>query len=497
MDLAMKHEEYALHRFFWPESVAIVGATNNPFKMNFRILENLVKLNYQGKIYPVNPSSQEILGLKAYPSLEAIHEKVDLVVSAVPAAKTMDIILQCSRKGVKQLVIVTGGFSEGGDEGKRLHQEIASFIRRNGIRTLGPNTLSPINTANNLIISFNPVKEMRRGNISFAFQSGFYEPKLNWLFSHMGVGKMLDMGNKMDLNEVDALAYFSQDPDTRVIAMHIESLRGDPQQFFDLLKSTTTRKPVIILKAGRTSAGSRAAASHTGSIARENNLIFESALRQAGAIRAANMEEFFDLAKAFEFLDLPAGNRLSIITLSGGEGVMATDACEMNGLTLARFGPKTHEALKKIFPPWEIPLNPFDAGVCMEFHLADLENFFKTFTAITEDANVDCILMQMPPNFNYFMSSMHNIPEEMLQSMTEEYLNLLLSMKRPGKPFAMWCSALVKEEMELIELLESRGLPVFPSAERAIRAFAALYRYRNYREQICAKDGKRGDGQDI
>jgi len=473
----MKKKAHFLDRFFTPESVAVVGATNNPFKMNFRILENLLRLNFKGRIYPVNRHAKEILGIKVFASLRDIQDAPDLVVSAVPASKTMDIVRECDSIGVKRLVIVTGGFSEGGDKGQRLHQQMASFVKSKGIRTLGPNTLSPINTANNMVISFNPVKKLRRGGLSFAFQSGLYEPKLNWLFSHLGINKMLDMGNKMDIHEVDALEYFSKDPETRVIAMHIESLHGNGREFFELLESACRKKPVIILKSGRTRAGSRAAASHTGAIARENDLIFDSMLKQAGAIRACNLEEFFDLAKAFEFLDLPHGNRLAIINLSGGEGVMATDACEMSGLELARLSDKTHEKLKRVFPPWEIPLNPFDAGVCMEFHLSDLKVFFDTFSAIPGDENVDCTIMQMPPTLSHFISSSRKESKEKASFLTEQYMELILNMRGNGKPFAMWCSSMDSRESELIELVESHSLPVFQSSERAIKCLSALYRY--------------------
>ncbi len=473
----MKQVDHFLDRFFWPRTVALVGATNNPFKMNFRLMENLLNLGFKGKVYPVNPNAKEILGIETYARLQDIPERVDLAVAAVPAPKTAEVVKECSLVGLKQLVIVTGGFSEGGDEGRKLHQEIGRFTKEKGIRTLGPNTLSPVNTANNLVISFNPIQKLKRGGLSFAFQSGFYEPKLNWIFSHLGINKILDMGNKMDINEVDALEYFSKDPDTKVIAMHIESLHGNGRDFFDLLRSATEKKPVIILKSGRTRAGSQAAASHTGSIAKENDRIFDSAIRQAGAIRAQNLEEFFDLAKAFEFLAPPKGNRVAIIVLSGGEGVMATDTCEMNGLELAVIGNNTCKKLKKIFPPWEIPLNPFDAGVCMEFHLSDFERFLQTLAAIPGDENVDCTIMQMPPNFSYFISSMHNIPKETIRSQTNRYLELIIDMKKKGKPFAIWCTSMDTHEMELVQLLESHCVPVFQSSERAIKALSALYEY--------------------
>ncbi len=474
----MKHVDHFLDAFFWPDSVAIVGATNNPFKMNYRILENLANLKFNGRIYPVNSREPEILGFKTYKRLQDIPDKVDLVVMAVPASKTMGIIEDCAQTGVKHTVIVTGGFSEGGEDGKRLHRKIGAYVKERGIRVLGPNTLSPVNTSNNFVISFNPVKKTRRGNLSFAFQSGFYDPKIAWIFSHLGISKILDTGNKMDINELDALKYYSMDPETRVIAMHIESLHGNGRDFFNLLKSVTPRKPVIILKTGRTRAGSRAAASHTGSLAGENDAVFDSAIRQAGAIRAQTLEEFFDLAKAFSFLPLPQGDRLAIITLSGGEGVIATDACEANGLKLATLGTKTHETLKEIFPRWEIPLNPFDGGVCMEFHLEKPEIIFDTLTAIPKDENVDCAVMQMPPNFFYILSQNKETPARESHSPSERYIEMILKMKRSEKPFALWSTSMDRGEMEIIEAIESHNLPVFQSPERAVKALAEMARYR-------------------
>ncbi|MBW2616358.1 MAG: CoA-binding protein [Deltaproteobacteria bacterium] len=468
----MKQTNHFLDHFFNPKSVAIVGATNNPFKMNYRLLQNLISLDFKGKIYPVNFNEQEVQGVRAFARLQDIPGNVDLVVTSVPASKTMDIVRDCGEIGAKNLVIVTGGFSEGGEQGQELHRELGSFVREKGIRTLGPNTLSPVNTSNNLTISFNPVKKIKRGGLSFAFQSGFYEPKINWLFSQFGINKMLDMGNKIDINELDALAYFSDDPDTKVIAMHMESLHSDGREFFDLLKAVSPKKPTIILKSGRTKEGSKAAASHTGSIAGENDLIFDGMIKQTAAMRARNLDEFFDLAKAFDFSELPHGNRMAIITLSGGEGVMATDACEMNGLKLARISNRTAKSLEKIFPDWEIPLNPFDAGVCMEFHLSDISTFFETLAAIPEDENVDCVIMQMPPHLPSGGTSSSRKASE-----KEKFIQTLSRIKMAKKPFALWRTGMDGEEDRLIEMLESNSLPVFQSSERAIRALSAMHRY--------------------
>jgi acetyltransferase len=479
----MKQVGHFLDNFFWPESVAVVGATDNPIKINFRLVQNLVHLNFAGKIYPVNPRAKEILGLKTYARLQDIPEKVDLVVTAVPAAVTLDVIKQCDDIGVRQVVIITGGFSEGGEEGKRLQKEIASFIKEKGIRALGPNTLSPINTANNFAISYNPIRKLSRGGLSLGFQSGFYEPKVNWLFSGFRINKMLDMGNKMDMNELDVLEYFDRDPGTKAIAMHVESIRSDARDFFNLLKKVSKQKPVVVFKTGRTVAGSKAAASHTGSIARENDLLFDGMLKQAAAIRAQNLEEFFDFAKAIEYLESPEGNHLATIIMSGGEGVMATDSCELNGLEPARMSRATRDKLKHIFPPWEIPLNPFDAGVSMEFHMSNPMDFFSALSAIPEDENVHSTIMQMPPSLFDFSLSDPNFSEEMALHMCKELTRSFSKIRQVGKPFAMWRTAMHGQEEKWVEMIQAEGIPVFQSSERAIKALAALYRFRTRRTE--------------
>jgi len=477
----LRKVDHFLDRFFRPRSVAIVGATNNHQKINYGLVGNLVNLNFQGTIYPVNPRGEKIQGLRTFARLKDIPDKIDLVVIAVPATKALDIVEECDTIGVKHVVIITGGFSEGGEQGKNLHMRIAAFAKERGVRIVGPNTLSPINTSNNLSISFSAIKTMKPGRVSFAFQSGLYDPKINWLFSSMGISKILDLGNKMDVNEVDALEYFLQDPDTEIIAMHIESVRGNGKDFFDLLKKGSLKKPTIILKSGRTPAGSLAAASHTGAIASENDVIFDSIMKQTAAIRAQNMEEFFDLAKAFAFLDVPKGNNLAIITLSGGEGVLATDICETSSLRMAQLSDNTYQRLKRIFPPWEIPLNPIDVGVCLEFHLSDIVKVFDGLKAIPEDEHVDCVVMQLPPDLLGRDSENEDLSTETPDLLKEEYTQAYVNIKRIGKPFALWRTSMDQVEDEWVEIFESHSLPVFQSSERAINTLSALYEYSTHR----------------
>jgi len=466
----MKAEDHFLDLFFNPQSIAIIGATDDADKINYPLMKNLCKLGFKGRIYPISKKNPEIMGYKSYPGLRSVPDKIDLVISAIPATKTIKIAKECNDLGIKRLVIISGGFSEGGDDGQKLHEQLLSFIQEKGIHTLGPNTLSPVNTKNNFAISYHLANSFKKGGLSFAFQSGFYEPKIASLMGTIGLNKVLDMGNKMDINEVDALEYFLLDPATKIIAMHIESLRGDARKFLELLREVSIKKPTIILKSGRTSSGSKAASSHTGSIARENDLIFDGMIKQTAAIRAQNIEEFFDLAKAFEFLPLPEGNRLSIIPFSGGEGVMSTDACEMNGLKMASLSNKAYKRLHRIFPPWDIPLNPFDLGVCAQF-FSDLESFFDCLCAIPEDEGADFAIMQMPPPVILRLNrSGHG-------SIVDEYSRLILKMKKPGKPFALWSSSMDIPEMNMIDNIEANRVPVFPSAVRAVKALATLYQF--------------------
>jgi acetate---CoA ligase (ADP-forming) len=469
--------DHFLDGFFRPESVAVVGATNNPFKPNFRLLENLVRLRFEGRLYPINPSSREILGVRAFPRLSDVPERPDLVISAVPAAATLSVARECDALGIRRLIIVSGGFSEAGNAGGRLQSEIAAFVRSRGIRTVGPNTLSPINTGNRFVVSYMNVTELRRGGVSLGFQSGLYEPKLAWLFSQFGVNLLLDTGNKMDVNEIDVLEYFHGDPETSTVALHMESLRGDGRSFFQALRKLAGEKPTIILKSGRTGAGSRAAASHTGAMAKEDDAVFDAMLRQSGAMRAANLEDFFDLTKAFSCLRPPRGDRMAVITMSGGEGVLATDALEANGFKPASLGPGTREKLKRVMPPWEIPVNPFDVGVAMQFHFSDLPGFTSALAAIPEDNDVDCVVMQLFPNlfdFTFSNPAQGGGSDESAKRFMEQLVNAFLKMKDAGKPLAFWQSSLDVAEQKGLDVLELRGVPVFHSADRAVRAMAAL-----------------------
>jgi acyl-CoA synthetase (NDP forming) len=457
-------ESHFLEKFLYPESVAIVGASRNAFRPNHYLVANLVKLGFAGEIYPVNPEAGEILGLKTFPDLKSIEGPVDLAVVAVPHHLTLRLLQDCAAKGIKRVTIVAGGFSETGDEGKKVQREMAALLRQNGVRAIGPNALGPINASLNFAISFFPLQKMKKGGLSFIFQSGLYEPRLEWLFSdfNLHLCKLIDLGNKMDIHEVDALAYLSQDPETRVIAIHLESIEGSGREFFRLLREVSRHKHVVVLKSGRTEAGAQMAASHTGVMVRGSDAVFDAAIRQAGAIRAPNLEEFFDLARALErFGPLKLkGNRLAIATLPGGEAVVVTDLCQQLGFSLARFTEETRKKLKPVFPPWDISGNPFDLGVTLQFH--DPRKVYSALLeAVVEDPNVDALAIQLP-------SRTFNIPQEFLQTFTRA--------TRSGKPIVLWLAGTPSGRYEVLEWLEERNVVVFPSPEKAIQALHALHR---------------------
>ena len=461
-----KDRRHFLDTFFYPESVAVVGASRNVGTVNYNLVYNLVKFKFPGKVYPVNPNSEEILGLKAYPSLQSIEGPVDLAVVSVPAAKTPDIVRDCVAKGVKAVTLTAGGFSEVGSKGRSVQDEMRKLLRENGIRATGPNALSPINSRNNLIISFGPVDKLPQGDLSFIFQSGLYEPRFNWLLSgfHLYLSKLLDLGNKMDVNEVDALEYLSQDPETKVIAMHLESVAGDGRRFMQILKETTRTKPVLVLKSGRTSAGAKAASSHTGAIIKSSDAVFDVVLRQSGAIRVEGLDEFFDLAKIFEYLPPLKNNRIAIATFPGGEAVISADFCQLYGLTMAELSPETYRKLSAVFPPWEIPVNPFDMGVSSQFHFG-VDIYRSLLENLADDPNVDCLALHLAG----YRSAVQG-----------EFARPFVEAVKKGKAVVTWASD--PRMTDMIEQLESNRIPVYPSAERAIKALAALHRYHKIRE---------------
>ena len=343
-----------MKKFVEPESVALFGVSRRTGEGSYNMLEHLLGYGYQGRIYPINPNTNEILGVKTHSRIADISDNIDLAIINLPRSLVPRIVRECAVKGIKSIMIATQGFADANDEkGKRMQKEIDEVVRNDGVRILGPNSLGVANPFINFSSSFVKIN-MAKVPIGVICQTGaffgFGEPNL--------LGKGIDLGNACDVNFAESLAYYEQDAETKVIALHIEGAQ-DGKEFIEAVKRVTLRKPVLVFKTGRSQYAARAIQSHTGSLAGTDE-IWEAALRQAGAIRVADLEELGDATNAFHLLPLMKGRRIGIVTTSGGVGVMTIDACSQFGMEMAELSPSTIKRISVLSPPWQSIGNPLD-----------------------------------------------------------------------------------------------------------------------------------------
>lgn len=466
-------KDHFLHKFFNPESVAIIGASNNPARMNRYLVSNSVNHGFKGRLYPVNPREKEIMGLKAYASVLEIGEIVDLAVISVSNTLVPGVLEECAQKGIKLISIISGGFSETGENGIEVQKRMESLIRNHGIRVVGPNALSPLNVETNFYISFFDIQKLKPGGLSMIFQSGLYEPRLDWFLSdyNFHFNKIIDLGNKMDINEVDALSYLIHDPQTRVISIHMESIAGDGREFLRFLgESSKKGKPVVVLKSGTTEAGKRAAVSHTGALTQGSNRVLDGCLRQTGAIRCHNMEDFFNLTRALERFGPVSlkGNRVFVASLSGGEGVIVSDLCERKGFHLTKLSQNTLDKVKSIYPPWSISTNFWDLGVTLQFR-NPFEVYQVLIESVAHEPNIDALIVQIVPG-SY--------------GMPDDFFDVFRLARKQGKPVVLWLPGIESGRYETLERVEESGIPIFSSAEKATDALQALYRFSRFQDRI-------------
>lgn len=375
-----------LKSIFEPSSVAIIGASREAGKLGYAVLKNILDAGFKGKVYPVNPKADEILGLKCYPSIKDVPGEVELVVVIVPARFTPSVIQDCGSKGVKAAVVISGGYSETGDAGAQLERQLVDAAKAAGIRIVGPNCQGVNSTSAGLCASWPLVKT--KGPISVISQSGTVLAAIGcWAETDgIGVSKLVALGNKCDVDETELLEYLAQDPETEVIAIYMEATRNG-RKFVEIAKKTAVSKPIVVLKSGRTAKGAEAAKSHTRSLA-GLDAVFSSAFRRAGIIRVYGVEELYDTCKALASLPRPAGPNVAIITSSGGSGILATDACEELGLNIAELPSGVAEALKKGLPPECIVRNPLDLTGSATSQLYDM-----VLSTILPSKSVDSVIM--------------------------------------------------------------------------------------------------------
>ncbi len=447
-----------MRELFEPASVAVIGASAERNKVGNIILGNIIESGFQGPIYPINPRYEGIMGLKCYPRITDVPGPVEMAVIVVPAKFVLQVMEECGQKGVKAAVVISAGFKEVGLEGAKLERQLGEIAQRYGMRVLGPNCLGLVNTHHRMNATF-AQEGPREGNIAISSQSGaICVVVLDWAANiNIGFSKFISVGNKLDVDEGHLLEYLREDPYTKVIGMYIEGTdRG--REFLRQAELTTRVKPVIALKAGRTSSGAKAASSHTGAMSGSDK-VYDAAMRQAGVVRVKNIEEMFDLLQAFSTMPLPEGEGVAIVTNAGGLGVMAADACSDNGLTLASFEASTVEKLKQGLPPAASLYNPIDV-----VGDADAARYDHAIRTVMEDPNVACVVALLAPTDLVDISSVARTLTAFAGSSPKPIVTSFVGGK---------------EMMAPIDMLKAAGIPNYPSPERGIRALAAMVEHRH------------------
>ncbi len=444
----------SLEKFFNPISIAVIGASRTPGKIGYTILENL-KYSFKEKLYPINPNAGEILGLTSYSSVLDVEEPIDLGIIVVPVELVKDVILECKKKKIRSVIIISSGYSEIGEKEREL--ELKNIINKSKMRVMGPNCTGVYKK--DLDMLFFPRKRLKRpplGSISFITQSGAFGSILLDIMAHNGVGvsKFISIGNKIDVDEIDLINYLEKDLKTRCIAIYLESI-SDGNKFIKTARKVVKKKPIVVFKAGKTAKGSEAVASHTGALAGEAK-IYSAAFKQAGIIEAESSEEIFDFSKVLANQPVLKDNKIAIVTDGGGFGIVATDAAVKCGLELPQFDDSSVKALKKSLPEYGIAKNPVDLTGD-----ATVERYQKALDIVLNDKNVSGVvviaLMQIP-------------------TLTDDIVGVLRDAKAHGKPIAV-CSAGSDYVIERNRKLEMYGIPVYPTPERAVKALKVLLEY--------------------
>jgi len=381
-----------LERLIYPKRVAVIGASRREGRPGYNIVWNL-KRYFKGEIYPINPKTDKILDLKCYPSILDVPEDIDLAIIAVPASSVPDVMRDCAKKGVKGVVIVSSGFSEEGEEGKKYEEEILKIAKKHGIRIFGPNTTGIMNADNGLITSFAVIPQIREGNISIIAQTGLFLGILieSILTNHPSVGfsKIIGIGNKIDIDDYEVLHYLLRDGKTKVVGIYMEGIKNG-RAFYDVAKRSD--KAVVVFKSGKTEYGKKAALSHTASICGDDD-IFNAVCEQANIIRVYDFEELLDVAKAISLQPLPKGDRIAIIHYSGSGCVQGADAAYLNGLKILDFNKQTVDKIRNVTPQWHRINNPVDVWPMIEYY--GIEAYDVVIEAVLEDENVDSLVVSV------------------------------------------------------------------------------------------------------
>lgn len=453
-----------LAQFFEPNGVAIIGASSIPGKPGHEVIRNILANGYTGTLCLVNPKGGEILGIPVQPSIASLPAGIDLAIIILPAEASPQALRDCAAKGIKHVVLSAGGFAEVDEHRAQIQQELVDIIQGKEIRVLGPNTSGHISTPHHFTSSFFPLGKIRRGRVSYVAQTGnFATHTMKYILTseNFGVSRVIGLGNKIDIDESEALEYLANDPDTKAIVMYLESFKR-PRHFLKVAREVTRIKPIVMLKSGTTEAGKHAAVAHTAALAAEDRLV-DSMLQQAGIVRIWDYTHLVLAGKALSMVPLPQGNRVSFLAPSGAMLVVLADLCIHLGLEVPELGPDALQRLKDISPPFIRMRNPVDIWAAVSVKGIEL-GYREGMEAVLKDPNIDSVVPILMltkdtgiPSFNFIIE---------------------LSKKYPEKPVLVTFSG-EKQYMEYCkELIEPAGVPTFPEIEQPFEALSILARCR-------------------
>jgi acetyl coenzyme A synthetase (ADP forming)-like protein len=456
----------ALKLFLSPRSVAVIGASRNRGTIGGEIFHNLLNYEFAGPVYPVNPLAQVVQSVLAYPTVDAIPGPVDLAVIAVPAAHVLEVAERCGRKGVHALVVISAGFAETGDEGRARQNELLRVCRMTGMRLIGPNCMGIINTESNVRLhaTFAPHVPLT-GRVGFFSQSGALGVAIIDYANSLGLGisSFISIGNKADISGNDLLSYWESDSGTDLILLYLESF-GNPKKFSRLARRIGRQKPIVVVKSGRSSAGARAASSHTGALLAASDVTVDALFRQAGVIRTDTLEELFDVASLLANQSVPRGRQVGIITNAGGPAILCADACEGEGLKVPMLDEETKNELQGFLPAEASLTNPVDMIAS-----ASADDYAKAIAIVAADPNVDALVVIFTP-------PLVTRAEDVARAIVEA-----VRTSKSGKPVVtVFLSARgVPDELKTTEV----RIPSFAFPEAAATALARVAHYGEWREK--------------
>ena len=453
---------HGLEPFFAPRGVAVIGASASPTKLSYGILRNLSTYGYAGQIAPVNPKEDQILGHKSYPDIASVPDPVDLAVIVLPAQITPSVLEDCGKRGVKAVIVISGGFKEIGPEGAAMEKSLVSIARRYNMRMIGPNcvgTLDMYTGLNTTFINGQPA----RGGIGFVSQSGAVAGGVVETIrdKFIGFSMFATLGNEADVTETDMIEYLAEDEHTRVIASYVEAIH-DGQKFIQVARKVSPHKPIVMLKAGRTSAGARAVSSHTGSLA-GSHTAYKAAFEQAGVIEVDTLADLFDVSMGFAHLPLPKGARVAMITNGGGPAALASDALAMNGLQMADLSQETQEFLRPHLNPAAQIANPVDM-----LGAADAAEFSAGLKGILADPNVDMAIAILVPQVLVHTAAVAQAIVDQAKGQSKPVVAVFVGEYSTAKAR---------------EILHTNGIPMYVNPETPGRVLSAMLRYARWLEK--------------